>query len=163
MPAEEECEPVIRTGPRIGKEEIQDKKKERARVPVTHANANNLVISWKSKKCRVISTSNLLILLLNYIFFHLQEIETYSRQCKKGMGEVILRNVWTQLKTRISKLSIVRVSLSRAVWSLLSSESLCSFLLTTDQLSLPTQKIPMSPSALLARVSLSNFSLDSLC
>lgn len=52
MPTEEECEPVIRTGPQIGKEGTWDKRKkrkEREREPVTHANTSNLVISWRSK------------------------------------------------------------------------------------------------------------------
>lgn len=42
MPAGEECEPVLRTGPRMEKERAQDTK--RTRAPVTHADANNLVI-----------------------------------------------------------------------------------------------------------------------
>lgn len=42
MPAGEECEPVIRTGSKMGREKTQDRKK--TRVPVTGANANNLVI-----------------------------------------------------------------------------------------------------------------------
>lgn len=54
MPAGEECEPVLRTGPRMGKERAQDTK--RTRAPVTHADANNLVIWWRSKNDGAIST-----------------------------------------------------------------------------------------------------------
>lgn len=49
MPAGEEYEPVTRTGPRMGREGSQDRK--RTRAPVIGATlTNDLVICWRSKK-----------------------------------------------------------------------------------------------------------------
>lgn len=49
MPAGEECEPVTKTGTRMGREGSQDGK--RTRAPVTGATlTNDLVICWRSKK-----------------------------------------------------------------------------------------------------------------